>query len=125
MTDLALYEDIDDFASDTTSAEEELEQDVRHVLEQDLGSNLDDLERGLGIANALSKALTSELAELGQKMLEQDDRIKSAKITNVVDESGGPAHVIDTMQVDVEPNDSVLESLTIFVPIGGTTEGDE
>lgn len=81
--DLRCVDDLDLNAAETQSDLETLEQDVLHILEETLGSNLDDPDRGLGFATLLSgNALPLQhLASIASSQLTKDDRIDSATTT--------------------------------------------
>lgn len=81
--DLRCVDDLDLNAVETQSDLETLEQDVLHILEEVLGSNLDDPDRGLGLTQLLSGSAVplQHLASVGATQLTKDSRIDSAKLT--------------------------------------------
>lgn len=111
MTDLRWSDDLELFGAETESELEELEQDVYHVVEQDLGTNLDDLHRGLGIASIASKTLPSGLATQAEKMLELDPRIDDCSATTNLDGDGN-----GSLDLEITYGDEVS---TVTVPAGG------
>ena len=82
-TDLVCTDDVDPMATETTSDLQNLEQDVFHVLLEALGSNLDDLTRGVNVAAALSgpSQALDRLASRIDQQLGQDDRIDTSHST--------------------------------------------
>ncbi len=91
--DLVCVDDLDPFASETTSDLQSLIQDVYHVLIQAPGSNPDDIDRGIGVNQMLSGATNAlaGTAHMIQVELAKDDRIDAvqAKMTNL-----GPGSVL-------------------------------
>ena len=88
--DLVCGLDLDPFASETTSDLQSLSQDVLHILLQDLGSNPDDPNRGIGIYNYLG-GTADELAKLPGRIdaqLRDDDRITSCSTTINIQSDG-------------------------------------
>jgi hypothetical protein len=81
--DLVCVEDMDLFAAETQSDLESLEQDILHILDEDYGSNPDDPERGIGLANLLSKPtrVLSDIVRTVEAQLRTDDRIDAVKAT--------------------------------------------
>lgn len=112
--DLKWEMDLDLFGGETSTDEEELEQDVMHILEQDRGTNPDDLDRGLGLANILSDLITPGIVASAEEELQKDDRVESAsaKLT----QNGGVA----TFDVAITVNDDVVD---VSVPIGAGDGG--
>ena len=89
--DLVWLDDMDAYASETTSEEQNLEQDVLHMLAEDLGSNLDAPEQGAGVANILG-APTSEFEVMIRTIeaaLRLDDRVDSSTVALTQLPSGG------------------------------------
>lgn len=81
--DLRCTDDLDLFAEETASDLETLEQDVYHVLIELLGSNLDDLSRGIGVDQMLS-GTEQQLASITQRIdaqLRKDPRIDACTST--------------------------------------------
>ena len=77
--DLVCSPDVDSLGAETQSDLQNLIQDVMHVLQQDLGSNLDDPNRGCGIADYLS-GTDIDLQTLAgniQSQLHDDPRLTS------------------------------------------------
>jgi len=81
--DCVWTDDMDPMARETTSDLQNLQQDVMHLLIEDLGSNLDDLARGIGVDSALSgpSAVAAAMASRIDQQLGQDDRIDSSHTT--------------------------------------------
>lgn len=89
-TDIVCIDDCDPLMSETTSDLQNLEQDVRHILMETLGSNLDDVNRGIGVDSLLSSS-TAPLQTLAKNLdsqLTKDDRIQSSN-SNVIDNGSG------------------------------------
>jgi hypothetical protein len=91
------------------------------VIEQDLGSNLDDPTRGVGVGGMASSALPSGLERTAEQQLEQDDRVATATVSIEVDDSN-PAQAIVTMVASIQPSDGTLEAIDLHVPIGTSSE---
>lgn len=104
MADLLWLTDMDPFGAETQSDRDELVQDSLHVIEQDLGSNLDDLTRGLGVANILSRPVQAGLAQQAQTELAKDDRVQRVDATITTDDQGQ-----QTLNVTIYTNDDVLD----------------
>lgn len=87
ITDLVCELDLDAYGRETTSDLQSLIQDVLHLLLEDLGSNLDDPNRGVGVENYLSgtEEQFAQLPRIIEEQLGQDDRINnvSAIIENI------------------------------------------
>jgi hypothetical protein len=113
--DLAWLSDMDPFASETDDDLDELEQDIVHVIDQDLGSNPDDPTRGLGVGNSSSKALAQNPASITQAAeneVQKDDRVDSCSAMISVDASTG----IVTLDLTIQVNDDILQP---SIPAGG------
>ncbi len=112
MTDLRCLDDMSLFADETTSELEELEQDVYHVLIETLGSNLDDVTRGLGLDDVLSddEANLVSVPGLAEHQVQLDDRVVAAKATLTKDEDGNPR-----LEVQIQPTDDTLGTATVTV----------
>ncbi len=77
--DLLCNPDVSPLGIETTSDLQNLIQDVKHILEEDTGSNLDDPLRGVGINNWLSGTSVNlaSLTTLIIAQLKDDPRITS------------------------------------------------
>lgn len=77
--DLVCLDDVDLFASETTSDLQSLQQDVYHILLETPGSNIDDTNRGIGVEQLLSSSLDDVLmiTQIIDVQLAKDDRINS------------------------------------------------
>lgn len=77
--DLLCELDLDAYGRETTSDLQTLIQDVLHVLIEDLGSNLDDPNRGVGVDNFLSgtQDQLAQLPRIIEDQLAKDDRINT------------------------------------------------
>lgn len=85
-TDGVCFDDVDGFGRETTSDLENLVQDVFHILDEDPGSNPDDINRGIGVYGMLSGS-SVDLAKVASRVdreLAKDDRIDSSKTTIAV-----------------------------------------
>jgi hypothetical protein len=84
--DLVCVDDLDPLGRETQSDLETLEQDVLHILEEVLGSNLDDPNRGVGLLSILSGNTTilTNMAATIDGQLTKDTRIdaSSTAVTN-------------------------------------------
>lgn len=99
--------DVDPLGQETTSDLQNLMQDVMHVLQQDLGSNLDDPNRGVGIYNYLSGTninLQSLAGNIKSNLID-DPRIDSVDVNVQAQPSGIYAYII---YVNIGVNGSVL-----------------
>jgi hypothetical protein len=99
--DILCGNDVDPLGQETTSDLQNLMQDIQHVLQQDLGSNLDDPNRGVGIYNYLS-GTNIDLQSLA-------GNIKS----NLIDDPR-----IDSVSVNVQAQSSGIYAYIIYVDIG-------
>lgn len=110
--DLRCLDDMSLFADETTSELEELEQDAYHVLIETLGSNLDDVTRGLGLDDVLSddEANLVSVPGLAEHQVQLDDRVVAAKATLTKDEDGNPR-----LEVQIQPTDDTLGTATVTV----------
>lgn len=105
--DLVCLEDVDPLGRETTSDLQNLIQDVQHVIEEDLGSNLDDPQRGVGIRNYLS-GTQDDLAALPgviKNQLLRDARIDTCAVSITAPTSAGFVWVI---AVDIGVGASVI-----------------
>lgn len=121
--DLVCLDDMDPFASETTSDLQNLWQDVYHVLLQDPGSNPDDVDRGLGVVNLLSgdTSVLATLPRTAEQELLKDDRIDAVKIALVQIPVGGTLSngtVLDgggyELLVQIQPSGAVLPQSRSF-----------
>jgi hypothetical protein len=116
--DLRWLADLDPFGAETSGAYEELAQDMYHVVEQDLGSNLDDPTRGLGVANMISGIIPQGFQQNADAMLMADERLSGADCEVVIDTSGGPAATTAAVNVTLTTNDDLLQAINLQVPMG-------
>lgn len=81
--DLVCINDVDPYAAETTSDLQSLSQDVLHLLLEDLGSNPDDPDRGIGIMRYLSadQNTFATLPATIDSQLGQDPRITGSHST--------------------------------------------
>ena len=119
--DVVFGEDLDPFANEITSDLQGLEQDVRHLIEQVLGSNLDDVTKGVGIETKLSGTIADLMAAADEidSQLAGDDRIDSSTTTLTqtgIGEDGEPIYLID---VEVVVAGSVQNLSFAYTPTGG------
>lgn len=98
--DLRCYDDLDEFGAECESDIEELEQDLYHRLIEAPNSNLDDLNRGLGIEGELSGTADQGLARRIEHEFRKDARVKKvqATITEVIADSNAGA----VMRIEIE-----------------------
>lgn len=116
MSDLLWLSDMDPFGAETQSDRDELIQDSLHVIEQDLGSNLDDLTRGLGIASILSRPAAAGIATSASTELAKDDRVQRCDATITTDDQGN-----QTLNVTIYTNDDILELPAVAVGTSNVT----
>ncbi len=112
MSDLLWLSDLDISGAETQTDNDDLIQDSLHVIEQDLGSNLDDPTRGLGVANLLSKPLPNGITVAASNELAKDDRVTRCDATIVTDPNG-----VQALNVTIYANDDVLN----LPPVAGTS----
>jgi hypothetical protein len=102
--DLVCNPDVDPLGAETTSDLQNLIQDVMHVRQEDLGSNLDDPNRGCGIRDYLSGASPNlqTLAGNIQSQLHDDPRLSSVTAQVVVNYPGSqyPYTILVNLGVD-------------------------
>ena len=113
-------DDMSQFATETETVEDQIEQDSMHVLEQELGSNPDDPTRGVGISQVSSKALVSNGAGFvtaAENMLQQDDRIDSATAAIVVTQNGDGSVRVE-MNVTIQVDDGTLLTSVLAGGVG-------
>ena len=77
--DIVCYDDIDDFGRDLDDPVTELEQDVVHMLLESYRTNVNDLERSIGLEDALSGATDPGLRHRIETKLADDPRIDAAR----------------------------------------------
>jgi hypothetical protein len=100
---------MDPFARETVTEYDEIVQDAYHVIEEDNGSNPDDPDRGLGVANSSSKALADVSATTttsAEKEVERDERIDSCAAMLSVDPTTG----LVTLDLDIKVDDQILQT---------------
>ena len=81
--DLVAVNDLDPLGRETQSDLETLEQDVLHILQEVLGSNLDDPDRGVGMSAVLNGSTVPlvSMAAVADSQLVKDTRVDSATTT--------------------------------------------
>lgn len=120
MADLRWLDDLDPTGDETADAEEELTQDLYHMIEQDKDTNKDDPTRGIGVANLLSDVLPTNFTASASTELMQDDRVAIATASIERTSLDGITE-IDVLSVKVQPSDPLLQALNLQVPIGTST----
>jgi len=83
IPDLVCTDDLDLFIGETTSDLQTLDQDVLHIVIETLGSNIDDVNRGVGLPRLLSGTedqLAAATAHVDAQ-LQKDDRIDASQTT--------------------------------------------
>lgn len=83
IPDLVCTDDLDLFMGETTSDLQTLQQDVFHILLEVLGSNIDDMNRGVGAPRLLSgteQQLAASTSSIDAQ-LQKDDRIDTSRTT--------------------------------------------
>lgn len=101
--DIVCIDDVDPYASETTSDFQSLQQDIHHLLLELPGSNPDDPDRGIGVLQYLS-GTADDLGKLGGRIdsqLRSDDRVTSSKTTVEQLPTGG---FLVSMQINVGPD---------------------
>lgn len=79
--DALCFEDLDLFGTELDDPLLELEQDLFHRLIEAPGSNLDDLDRGLGLEEKLQGVIDPALSSQIENELRKDDRVSDARAT--------------------------------------------
>jgi|HubBroStandDraft_2_1064218.scaffolds.fasta_scaffold201105_2 hypothetical protein len=113
-------DDMSQFATETETVEDQIEQDCMHVLEQEIGSNPDDPTRGVGISAVSSKMLQQNgqgFVAAAENMLQADDRVDSAIATvQVTVDPDGSAKT--TMNVTIQVDDGTLQTSVLAGGVG-------
>jgi hypothetical protein len=113
-------DDMSQFATETETVEDQIEQDCMHVLEQEIGSNPDDPTRGVGISAVSSKMLQQNgqgFVAAAENMLQADDRVDSAVATvQVTVDPDGSAKT--TMNVTIQVDDGTLQTSVLAGGVG-------
>lgn len=102
VSDLVCFDDVDLFARETTDLVQILIQDVYHWLIEDLGTNLDVPDRGIGIYGLLSgtvKDLKAIANKIDQQFGNLDARIDASQ-TTITQDSQGVYQIGIALQVD-------------------------
>ena len=118
VTDAVCVDDLDPNGNETTSDAQALAQDVYHVLLEVVGSNLDDLNRGLGVEGYAS-APSSKLALLPSicdSQLQKDTRITSSR-TTLVQTSTAP--MAFTLSIQIIASGEVIPLAFLYTPTTG------
>lgn len=124
VPDAVCWDDVDALGRETTSDLESLEQDCYHILLEDLGSNPDDVGRGVGIFQLLS-GTAANIPTACRAIEEQylrDDRIDTcvASITLEEDEYIIRVNVgVDGTVVGLVYSYSQANGLRVVTPPGG------
>lgn len=117
-SDLVCVDDLDPLALETTSDLQNLEQDVLHILQETYGSNLDDINRGIGVPEMLSGSTVplQTLPKVIDTQLTKDARIDKSKttITQNSDQSFN-------LEIQVTVNSSVVPINVQFSAVNGLT----
>lgn len=79
--DAVCYDDLDEFGRDLDDPVTELEQDIVHMLLESYRTNIDALERSVGLEDALSGTNNAGLKHTVETKLCDDPRIDAAKAT--------------------------------------------
>lgn len=95
--------DLDAFGTDLDDPMLELEQDALHMLIEEPGSNISDLERGLGLEGKLSGAFDASLERQIEAGLQRDPRIDVATVTITAEGRGGYS-----VSIEIEANGEEL-----------------
>lgn len=80
MADVVCYDDLDDFGRDLDDPVTELEQDVVHMLLESYRTNVNALDRSIGLEDALSGANDPGLRHRIETKLTDDPRIDAARV---------------------------------------------
>jgi hypothetical protein len=103
--DVVSWDDLDALGAECTSELQVLEQDVYHLLIEELGSNPDDPNRGIGIESYLSGTEVDfmQLPALIDAQLRDDDRITDSATSITLNDDG-------TYEVDI----NIMVSGTVY-----------
>jgi hypothetical protein len=126
VADLVCIEDLDANGAETTSDMQTLVQDVYHVVIEKIGSNIDDIARGIGAENLLSgdsNALLN-LAQVVESQLGEDDRIAgvTATVSQILPGGTLPDATLlpeggFLLEIDIDPAASIApstQSITLY-----------
>ena len=107
VTDAVWSDDMDPNGNETTSDAQALAQDVYHILLETLGSNLDDLNRGIGVQGFASaqSGLLVNLPAIVDSQLRKDTRIDASK-TTITTSSTSP--LAFSMSVEIVASGTVI-----------------
>ncbi len=116
--DVVFWNDLDLYAREITSDYQGLRQDVYHLEQQAIGSNLDDVSKGLDVDGCLSGSAgeLQTLAAEADEQLAQDDRIASSKASLVQHEDGSWSLVIQMQPVASILPPSANPNLSVSYP---------
>ena len=117
IPDVRWYDDLDLFGNDVDDDSESLEQDCYHVIIEDLGTNPQDPNSGLGVESALSDVKDPTIASQAESQLATDDRVAGVQATITDD-----GEVTETLDVAIQPDPNQVDDsavVTISVPIVG------
>ena len=116
--ELRWAEDMDPNGAETASDLESLEQDVQHIIEEVIGSNLADPDKGVGAVNYLSgtTAQLQAMPSIIDSQLEKVSRItNSASSITIPDDGSDP-----TISVQVAVGSNVVNLQFALGPTGLT-----
>lgn len=115
------YLDIDENATEIDDPLLELYQDLIHRLFEAPGSNLDDLDRGVGIEDLLGSGITTssnpvtgilrpdqQIAHRIEQDFRKDPRVQAVQANVVVTSPADTSPITFRIQVNVECNEGVL-----------------
>jgi hypothetical protein len=119
VTDAVCYDDLDANGNETTTDAQALAQDVYHILLEILGSNPDDLNRGVGV-EGFSSGSAQDLAALPSiidSQLRKDTRIDSSQSSLTVTSTTSPPSY--SLLVNIVADGSIIPLGFSYAPSTG------
>jgi len=116
LQEVVCFDDLDLFGRETRSDLEALVQDVYHMLIEELGSNLDVPDRGIGIYSLLSGSNIDvrAIAQRIDQQLPRDPRIDASSTSVEVGADGGY-----TLRIQIQAAGSVVGLAFAFASAAG------
>ncbi|MDB4992795.1 MAG: hypothetical protein JWM74_227 [Myxococcaceae bacterium] len=116
MGEIDCFEDMNEFGRELEDPLEELLQDLFHRLEERPGSNPDDVDRGVGVEDALSGPEDSTLAKRIEIDFKKDDRVDAvrASISRDDDATSPQQGASYRIEIEVETNRQLINLNAVF-----------
>jgi hypothetical protein len=108
--DAVWLDDLDAAGSETTSDLQTLAQDTYHWLLTRPGGNLDNTDRGIGLASLLNSSSIDLLAaaSIVDADLKKDPWIQASQTTITLDPGSTPQEPIYTISIAIQPTGAVM-----------------